>query len=143
MSLSKGENKKDLWDVRPATPEDIPFIYSSWLKSFKHDSQLGKSMRSSVFFENYREIIDSILSRSEVMIACLAEDPFVILGYLVFSDRVVHYAFVKEVFRGKGILTTLTNNIPTFLSYTHKTFSLQEHKLTSMQYNPLLLYRGV
>jgi len=141
---------------RFARPDDIPFIYSSWLRSFKHSSALGKSMRSSVFFENYREIIDHILAsqHSHVAIACLPDDPNVILGYLVYEivstrEYIFHYCFVKESFRRLGIASALIKSLGHIqnIIHTHKTNCLDGIidvftiiTASHITYNPLLLY---
>lgn len=143
-----------VWLIRPAIPSDIPFIYSTWLKSFKYDSALGKSMRKSVFFESYREVIDNILDQSSVAVACMQDDPNVIIGYAVyeaysmFDCNILHYAFVKESFRGLKVATSLLriidNKKPT--KYTHltskfKLLTCNSLLFASFIYNPFLLYK--
>lgn len=143
-----------VWLIRPAIPSDIPFIYSTWLKSFKYDSALGKSMRKSVFFESYREVIDNILDQSSVAVACMQDDPNVIIGYIVYAsyysfDHVIlHYLFVKESFRKFGVAKSLTNvlDIQKPIKFTHltnqfKTLAYSSHLFASFIYNPFLLYK--
>lgn len=140
------------WKIRSVSSKDIPFIYSSWLKSYKFGSDSMKNMRSSVFFENYREILDIILTKSEILIACLKEDEDVILGYICYEPTaIVHYCFIKEAFRNLGIasdlyrLTDLHNRYITTV-YTHDTKQLKtlinnKDKYKDFLYNPLLLYK--
>jgi hypothetical protein len=131
-----------IFDIRPARPLDIPFIYETWLKSYKHDSAFGKSVRSSVFFPAYGEVIDNILLSSTTIIACHPEEPDIILGYLVYSPTILHYVFVKEAFRGLGIARTLyeTAQVPTTLS--HRTGSVQDilARHSELVYNPFVLF---
>lgn len=153
MTISNSDDKisETPWCIRPASALDIPFIYSSWLKSFKHDSALGKSMRSSVYFEQYRSVIDLLLEDSQTFVAHLPDEPNVIIGYIVFESyemnptAAIHYAFVKESFRRMGILTSLLNCIDSSksLQYTHKTNTFIKilGLRNSLIYNPLYLYK--
>lgn len=131
--------------IRPARPEDIPFIYSSWLKSYKHGSNFGKSTRSTIFFENYREIIDEILISANIVVACLPEDANVILGYLVHDGSVFHYCFIKQTFRRMGLASMLKSAVCATdpVVYTHETNILKEIDTNkrNMEYNPFLLYK--
>lgn len=137
------------WSIRKAQPTDIPFIYSSWLKSFRHNSLLGKSsIRTSVFYENYREILDFLLAKSNILVACLSDEPEVILGYLVYEPEIVHYSFVKEPFRHLGIATNLLAkaDLPSFkpVCYSHLTSGLSRtisEKYPNFIYNPFVLYQ--
>lgn len=135
--------------IRSAKPEDISFIYSSWLKSYKHGSSIGKSVRTSIFFNNYREIVDVLLERSNILVACLPDSPDVILGYIVYesieSMHILHYAFVKESFRYLNICNFLVAEakLPDGTNYTHHTFfldKLNSKHLNQFVFNPFHLY---
>ena len=140
------------WNIRSAIPRDIPFIYETWLKSYKHDSAIGRCTRSGIFFENYRKVVDKILQDSNTDVACLPDDGDVILGYLVSEDNTLHYAFVKEAFRNIGISKSLLmrrtiDGIPLVpqnnFTITHKTFYMEQivdkYKL---EFNPYVLFKG-
>ena len=135
--------------LRLATPEDIPFIYSTWLKSFKSDSKEGKSMRTTIFMKYYVKVIDHILQLPDTVIniACDKEDPFVIHGYIVCNKTTIHYIYVKEVLRRLGLSKALiaSQNLGDDVVYTHKTNMIAPivSKLETIDYNPLLLYKGV
>jgi hypothetical protein len=137
---------ESLIQIRHVQPQDISFIYSTWLKSFKHDSMLGKSLRTGVFFENYREVIDHILSESTVLIACLPEDSNVIIGYLVFQPNIIHYAFIKESFRRLSVCRQLITNAKLDINhceFTHLTLKITNfiQAYAGLTYNPVLLYK--
>lgn len=134
------------WLFRSATPNDIPFIYSSWLKSYKHDSLFGKSIRSSTFFNNYKEVLDNLLSNSDILICYFPEDKNVILGYMVYSSNILHYSFVKQAFRRYGIARSMYNHLfkdDLKIIYTHFTQYLNSFidKFTNFEYNPMILYK--
>lgn len=133
--------------IRKARGDDLAFIYSTWAKSFRYDSDLARGCKNSVFFPEYARVIDDILSRpeTEVAVAVLEKDPFVILGYFVSEGCVAHYTFVKEAFRSRGIATALwkSSELPISIC-THRT-SMAEDVLgrhsVSITYNPFLLFR--
>lgn len=138
------------WTTRPAKPEDLNFIYSSWQKSYQCDSYFGNSARKSIFFENYPSIVDSILARPnvDVVVACLNDNPNVILGYLVFElENILHYCFVKECWRRAGIARGLV--AAAFfepvggLVFTHRTKTAEPviARYPSLNYNPFLLFQ--
>ena len=140
---------EEQWVIRKANPSDISFIYSTWLKSYRHNSAVGKSgIRKSVYFENYREVVDHLLQKSTVFVACLPDELDVVLGYLVFEERVIHYCFVKEAFRLLEIATDLIRfadfpqNKETY--YTHVTNNLSRvisQKFPNFTYNPFIIYK--
>jgi GNAT superfamily N-acetyltransferase len=57
------------------------------------------------------------------LVTCAADDPDQILGFLVHEGPVVHYLYVKELFRRKGLATALLDSaqIPPVFFYTHRT----------------------
>src|ERR1017187_7149175 len=137
--------------IRPVQGDDIPFIYSTWLRSFRNDSFVGLSVKKNVFFDNYQLILDRILSKSntKTLVACKIDEPNVIYGYLVAepNESVLHYAFVKESFWGLGIAKALFHAAfgaegavsTSAVSITHRTKSAQ--RLTDrFYYNPFTLY---
>lgn len=133
--------------IREAIPKDIEFIYATWLNSYHYDSW-AKSIAKSVFFNNYKRVIDKVLSQSKVAIACLTENQDVILGYLVYDEpkRFAHYVFVKEAFRGFGLASELYKSVfKTYNEYTEithrtKTVSPIIKLKKSLIYNPFVLY---
>jgi hypothetical protein len=131
------------FNIRKATGQDLPFIYSTWLNSFKHSSNIGKSCRSTIFFEEYRQIIDNILAQSEVRVACHHEVPDVIFGYAVYDPECIHYAFTKESFRKLGIAKKLLEPVMGTITpakfHTHETFTIKGWPLKT-SYNPFVLY---
>lgn len=116
------------FNIRMATGDDLPFIYATWLESYRYDSNFGKSHRNNIFFEDYRKVVDLLLQESDVFVACDQDDPHVIYGYLAREGcQTLHYAFTKGPFRRWGIASALYEHAfgttrPVF--YTHKTYSV-------------------
>lgn len=138
---------ENMWTIREPNKKDIAFIYATWLNSLYYDSWF-KGIQKSVYFDNYKKVIDHILSYAKVSISCLKEDPNTILGYLVSEDPdVIHYLFVKEAFRRFGIAKSLFDHnfiSPERMLITHRTRQANQILNTKSQftYNPFLLYKG-
>lgn len=64
------------------------------------------------------------MNRSSASIACSPEDPDVIVGYLVYEPKTIHYVYVKEAFRKLGICRRLLVEAGLFEGTiaTHMTF---------------------
>lgn len=114
--------------IRKANEEDIPFIFNSWLKSYRN-SKFAKSITSTIYFTEHHKIIQSIVTKNEVLIACNNEDPSQVYGYCCagFTEGffTLHYIYVKHSFRGLGIAKVLmskfNHDTSTASIYTHHT----------------------
>lgn len=123
--------------IRFGTPDDVPFIYNSWLKShrdvFRSENMDGsafsakdiemrrqmkerhdqtKFMKNVSYFSSYKKHVTNLLSRAQVLLAVDSEKPDLIYAYLVFervgkSATVVHYAYTKHVYRKLGLIKRL------------------------------------
>lgn len=109
--------KSDLVLYRASSPSDEAFISLHWLKSLRADNDFFRLIPRELYYKKYREIIQLLLSRSEAKIACLKEDPDVILGFSVTKGDQVHWLYVKEDWRTIGIGRDLLP-VP-FKSYSH------------------------
>ncbi len=130
------------WNIREANPNDIPFIYATWLKSYHYDSWT-KSIAKSIYFDNYKLVIDRLLEASQVLIACHPTDENVILGYLVAEPEIIHYCFVKEAFRRFGIAKDLVraSEAPETAIISHRTqMALPILRTKDFIFNPFILY---
>ena len=124
---------------------DRDLVSHSWLHSYGNDKKT-KRIRNhifwqfldrKVFFGIYNHIIDRILERSYVLIACDPTNSSEIMGWVCFEkvnddvnthltkNVIVHYIYVKEPFRhfgiahklwdavtAKGMVTVITHQTP-------------------------------
>ena len=135
------------FDIRSPQSDDISFIYATWLNSQKYDSTIGLSTTKTIFFEQYRTVIDHILAKEDtkVLIACDKQDPNTIFGYLVYEPDVLHYVVVKEAFWSLGIATTLFEQafgMGVGVECTHRTEHVKDYFTgnSNLSFNPFLLY---
>ena len=86
--------------------EDLPFIYSSWIRSFGN-MHINEALDRNWYALAQHLVIGWIFKDAEIIVACNPEDSRQIVGYIVYKDRTLHYVYVKNVFRGKHAGTNL------------------------------------
>lgn len=130
-------------ELRGLTEKDLPFVFATWLHAYKKESYFAKRIKRDVFFKEHHRLIELLLGKSQILVAHPIGEPDVILGYLVYTSGVVHFAFVKPEFRKLGIAKTMLNaaKFDTELQFTHWTFSMDDIIKThpEMTYNPYAL----
>ena len=98
--------------LRPFEKEDLPFIFNSWLKSFK-TSLLNRYIDDSRYFKYHHDVFESILNRPTCvcLVAVSVKDPKQIFGYIVTESRpsvvLLHWVYVKDAKRNQGIAKLL------------------------------------
>lgn len=139
---------------RVGCPQDLPFIWNSWLKSYRDNNELAKAIASETYFTEHRRLIGALCDRSAVLVACSPDHPEQIYGYAVFEAftgpmLVMHYIYVKQTYRRFGIASELLekaklavhqpDGIPT--GATHITYLWLDHLRDrwGMWFNPYLL----
>jgi hypothetical protein len=135
--------------LRPATEQDLGFVYKSWLESYRN-SPFGKNMTSPHYYKIQFSIVAELLSTCGVTMACLQDEPDTICGFICHSlspadISIVHYLYVKLLFRKDGVAKKLFQSInpttPTVCSHTNKVFNSIRHKnnlITLRDYDELL-----
>lgn len=102
---------------RLSQPQDHHFIYVSWSSSEKFSTSHHLTPHQ-IYTPDERRKIYYLLSKSQVMIAYLDQEPDTILAYIAYQYRennlLIHYAFTKSDFRRQGIQTQLLNIINLF-----------------------------
>lgn len=144
--------KKDLIQTREYTALDRNFILATWLRGLYYGDEYFSDVPKSIFMETYHLVLEKFLVKAgvNIKIACLKEDPEVILGYSV-SRRVklgeadlgvIDWVFVKAAWRkigiGKMLVPSRTN------AYTHVTKtgkSIVKSKYPDLTFNPFLFNR--
>jgi len=99
--------------IRDANEADAPFIFNSWLRSFRQGN-LCRGVDNTIYFTEHHKVIERLLKESECKVAVSLEDDRDILGYACYGqiDSVfaLHYAYTKHTFRGLGVLRQILKN---------------------------------
>jgi GNAT superfamily N-acetyltransferase len=131
----------DVYFIRPYKTEDKSFILATFLRGIYFGDSWFSLVPKDIFMINYAKIAEALLSRSYVAVACLTEDPDVILGYSMLSRdaKVVHFIFVKKAFRNQGIGKALVPEGLEFVTHlTNQGRSLM-HRYPGVVFNPFRL----
>ena len=134
-------NKSDLVAIRDAVDSDRNLILSTWLKGLRYGNDWFEAIDSKIYFDFYHKVIETILARPDttVKVACLLDDPDVILGYAVYAGNRADWAFVKKEWRSIGIARSL---IPQEIQVVSHLTSLGKsilRKHPELKFNPFAL----
>ncbi len=98
-------------DFRFPAMDDLPFIYDTWVESFRLSHAAGP-IPMDMYRTLYREIIRRVITQPTAMclVAYNVHIPRQICGYVVFERGevpTIHYCFVKHWMRGHGMAKAL------------------------------------
>lgn len=125
--MTEAPTDSAIYSLRPLLKRDEPFIFNSWLKSYR-DSVSVRCVPNSIYFQEHHDVIEAILvaPSARVLVACNPTDSEQIYGYGVASRdgaaAALHWLYVKHPFRGAGIGRALENTLTsgaTKIFYTH------------------------
>lgn len=136
--------------VRNYEPDiDKNFILNSWLKSYRN-SPATRNMENGTYYFEQGRLIEEMLDKCSVLVACNTDDSTQIYGYLVSQEIkgtfIIHYVYTKLDFRNLGIAKMLIKARGHKLDrdnpavYTHRTSSTDKHAYRfSLMHNPYML----
>lgn len=132
---------RGLYDIRDYRESDKAFVMATFLRGLYYGDTWFSIIPKRLFMDNYKLIAEKLISSPKVSIkvACLLEDPEVILGYSILSSdyQGIHWTFVKSAWRLKGIASSISPQFPTYvthLSTLGKT--LLDKKFKNTVFNP-------
>lgn len=130
--------KVELVTLRNGTPDDRNFILATFLRGLYYGQSWFSEIDKDVFMRNYHKVITHILDspKTAVIIACLSEDPTVILGYSLVKENGLHFVFVKSAWRGIGIAKSLVPNNTKFVTHLTKVGLSILKKKPGIKFNP-------
>lgn len=131
-------------NIRPMLDTDLNFVLSTWLKSYYEEQKRNGSKgviypKDDVFFQGHQAKIKEILKTAECSIATAPDDDSQILGWACFEKGIVHYIYVKQVFRKLGVAKRL---MPAQVnSYSHHT-RYSRYLNNGLTYDPYTFWGG-
>jgi len=135
-NTSQTINIEEKIGIRIANYDDTSFIYATWLRSLYYGNPWYRMIDKDTFFDKYKLVVSNLLDNSTVAIACLKNDPEVIVGYAVLTNKRLHYVYVKEAWRKLGIAKLIIpDNIE---SVSHLTSLGAKIKPKNWTFNPFL-----
>jgi hypothetical protein len=134
--------KADLITIRDFVPDDLNFIMATWLRGLKFGNDWFELIDSDSYYSVYHSVIELILANTgtEIKVACLKEDPGVILGYSVYNGDKAHWCHVKSAWRKIGIAKSLMpKEIKTVTHLTVMGKRILDKKDKTIKFNPFLI----
>lgn len=132
------EDFSHLYNIRPAVLEDKNLILATFLRGLYYGDSWFSLIPKDIFMSNYKRLIEAILLKGNVNIACLQDDPSVIIGYSILSSdyQAITWVYVKQAWRNKGIATNLIPKNPTAVTHLTKVGKLLLPKLKDCVFDP-------
>jgi hypothetical protein len=124
--------------IRPCNTDDKNLIYSDWLKGQYWGSEYFGKMDQDQYFFEYAKHITNLICKPGTMIDCavLEDQPNFVVGFIVYNDQKLHWAYVKKAYRKQGLLNLLLKNMDFTEFSGHTKAGLAIGKKKGLQFNP-------
>ncbi len=137
-----------IFNVRRASGDDAAFVFAYWLQDYFERSKFAKGISKTLFMRFHHLVLERVIARSVVFVACDPEAPAVAYGFAcgelagAGSSPPLHYVYVKRRFRRLGVgcalaqaLGILPDRSFTFTHLTDDGVALRKKYLLA-EYNP-------
>lgn len=93
---------------------DQHFVYASWSTGvfFSRAKNLKGKKKQAYFKALYEHLAPFMEQPGSITIACLAQAPNTILGFMVRDQYTLHWVYVKMDYRNQRIATLMVNSAP-------------------------------
>lgn len=103
--------------IRRATAEDRGFVVKPWLQELRRSSTT-RYVSDSVFFQQHGRLVQKLLARASVDLACDPADDQHFYGFVAHepgvaehAEPVIHWLYVKMAFRQLGLGRSLLAHV--------------------------------
>lgn len=92
--------------TREALPEDLNFIFNSWISSYRR-AKHNNNIPAPFYFHGQHKVIERVLRQAKTLLLVDANHTENIYAYMIYEEIegifCVHYAYTKNVYRGFGM----------------------------------------
>jgi len=114
-------NLHPLIKVRYGEGGDFNFIISTMLRGVWGGNSWYQMIPRQIFMKYYHPFLETLILKpdSRIWVACLKSDPDYILGYMLTNHdgSILHWIYVKQDERRKGIAKLLLTKFPESVSH--------------------------
>ncbi len=132
-----------LYDIRDGISDDKNFILATFLRGLYYGDSWFSLIPKDIFMSNYKHIAENIVNSpyTIIKVACLKEDPNVILGYSILSSdfQTVHWVYCKSAWRKQGIAASLLPKAPSYITHLSELGKTLMPKLNTAVFNPFAI----
>lgn len=89
---------------------DFGFIIGAWSNGAFYGALNPTKERKKEFYKTMGDKIKKHLDESEILIACMQDDPTSLMGFCVIDGTRLEWIYVKEIYRKEKIATLLLKN---------------------------------
>lgn len=135
-------------DFLDLSANNLNFLLSAWLKSYRTNKEMSR-IRDDIYYPNQQAAIQKILLRSKTVMLAAPDDHNCLYGFITYeinssNEPVIHYAYVKHLFRECGIMRSslikLGINLKEKIIFTADTNSVGFLKRGyNLEFNPFLV----
>lgn len=130
--------------IRPMGDDDLNFVRATWMRELG-PTRLGAWLGDTL--GDYAVIRDRCIEQGEVTIASLESEPTAVCGWACTEgDDVLHFVYVKERWRGNGLMRMLLSKQleSEHVTYTHRSKKCQDLPIpATWLYRPLRAMRAL
>lgn len=94
--------------IRPATPGDRDYILATWCASALEPAHVRGWPRRLLL-----RGLHGLAAASDVRVVCLTDSPAYVLGWAAIEGDCVHWAYVRDLYRGSGLARSLVRDCKT------------------------------
>lgn len=143
------DNLADVISIRKARYSDRPYILRTWLSSYAKSS-IAKAL-GQAYYRAWSGVAEAQYSGGqEIRVACLNSNEDIVVGFAVLDGpgeywfAQVHYVYVREAWRRKGVAKMLLGGLLSCsdVAYTHTPpTELRDKVPVTWQYAPRLTHK--
>ena len=102
--------------IRKRISTDLPFIFDSWMKSWRISKWAG-TIPNHLYFETQRVLIEDLIARGAwIVVAYPTGQLDTIIGWACCEQKddkcVLHYVYVKDPYMNLGVVEKLLDALP-------------------------------
>lgn len=124
--------------IRNYTEADKNFIMATFLRGLYYGDSWFSQIPKDIFMDNYKHLVEAMIVQCMINVACLKEDPSVIVGYSILSQdsSAIVWVYVKKDWRNKGIARHLIPQNPIAITHLTKLGKDLLYKFPNTIFNP-------
>jgi len=88
--------------IRNHTKDDEPFLFATYLQHNWYDKTNSTTLKKDTWMSLQHKRLEGVLEQQKVKVACLKDDPTVILGY-AFQDGSKPFSYLKLAWRNCSV----------------------------------------
>lgn len=96
--------------VRRYKDEDFAFVVDAWKRSYE-DAPAVRGCDREHYKEEMTRTIRRLVNAGTVLLACDPTDEDNLVGFAAFNGAELHYVYIKQAFRAKGVARMLLEGV--------------------------------